>query len=523
MPALPFRRRLTWLVFLGCLVLNVVFVTTRGAWESDLAGDPDEAAHAVTALMLRDYLTGGWKQPPMTFAQQYYADFPKVALGHYPPGYYLLAGIWMLMTGASVPALIALQAALGAALCAVLYRIVSKAAGTWAGVVSALLMCLLPTGLKQMQLVMSDTLVVLLCLTAALVWRDYLNRPTPRRSLGFGLVTAAAILTKGSAMGLCVIPPLATLLCGRLALLKRVSWWLCGVPVLLMAAPWMLYSSKITAEGMLHVSLAEFLPVATAYYLEALPRVLGWPLALLAPVGVLLMLWLGRSGRGKHTAQSAALAALVCGTLLIILLVPAGLTERYLLPIMPVLMAGGAIATGMLCQSGSRGHGIASLAVMGAALSMVGWPEKRVSGFSKAVERSGVSAKADKRTTCWLVASDPRGEGAVIAATAFALPQRLPSPLRIFRGSKELSSSDWMGRGYQAAFTDEGSLLQHLDVRRITRVFLDLSVPEEARKAHEVLLAKALQSDPNRWILEFEQEVRRAPGRTGELHVYKRL
>jgi hypothetical protein len=54
-------------------------------------------------------------------------------------------------------------------------------------------------------------------------------------------------------------------------------------------------------------------------------------------------------------------------------------------------------------------------------------------------------------------------------------------------------------------------------------VFLDLSVPEEARKAHEVLLAKALQSDPNRWILEFEQEVRRAPGRTGELHVYKRL
>jgi hypothetical protein len=191
MQALLFRRRLTWLVFATCLILNLVFVTTQGAWQSDLAGDPDEAAHAVTSLMLRDYLAGGWKQPPMTFAQQYYADFPKVALGHYPPGYYLLAGAWML-PGASVPALFVLQAALGAALCAVLYRIVSKAGGTWAGVVSALLMSMLPTGLKQIQLVMSDTLVVLLGLTAALIWRDYLNRPTVRRSLGFGLVAAAA-------------------------------------------------------------------------------------------------------------------------------------------------------------------------------------------------------------------------------------------------------------------------------------------------------------------------------------------
>ena len=522
MQALLFRRRLTWLVFATCLILNLVFVTTQGAWQSDLAGDPDEAAHAVTSLMLRDYLAGGWKQPPMTFAQQYYADFPKVALGHYPPGYYLLAGAWML-PGASVPALFVLQAALGAALCAVLYRIVSKAGGTWAGVVSALLMSMLPTGLKQIQLVMSDTLVVLLGLTAALIWRDYLNRPTVRRSLGFGLVAAAAILTKGSAMGLCVIPPLATLLCGRLGLLKRVSWWLCAVPVLLIAAPWMLYSSKITAEGMLHVSLAEFLPEATAYYLKALPRALGWPLALLAPAGVVLMLWLSRGGRGKHATQSAALGALAFGALLIILLVPAGMTERYLLPAMPVLLAGVLTATGMLWQPGSRGQAIALLAVMAAALPMVGWPEKRVSGFSTSVARAGVPAGAISRQTNWLVASDPRGEGAVIAAAAFDCPQRYPSPLRVYRGSKELSSSDWMGRGYKPAFNTPKELLEHLDRLKITRVFVDLSVPANQRKEHERLLEAALVNSHASWAMEFEQTVTRSPGLIGRMRVYKRL
>ena len=34
----------------------------------------------------------------MAFAQAYYTAFPKVArAGHYPPGYYLLAGVWLLL------------------------------------------------------------------------------------------------------------------------------------------------------------------------------------------------------------------------------------------------------------------------------------------------------------------------------------------------------------------------------------------------------------------------------------------
>lgn len=514
------RRRFTWLIFLGCLILNVVFVTKRGAWESDLGGDPDEAAHAVTALMLRDYLAGGWRQNPLAFAERYYADFPKVALGHYPPGFYMLAGTWLL-PHASISSLFLLQALLGAALCGVVFRIASKSAGNTAGLLATALVGLLPTGLKQMQLVMSDLLLTLLGLAAALLWRDYLNRPTVKRALGFGFITAAAILTKGSALSLCVIPPLTTMACARFDLLKKLSWWLCGAPVALLAGPWMLYSTKITAEGMLHVPLAQFALEAGAYYLRMLPHEVGWPLSVLGVAGATWSILCPK--RCPEPSQAAALGALACGTLLIVLLVPAGMTVRYLLPCMPVLVIGAVMLIHTLVPRNTWGQMLDYLIVAFCLYFMIGCPAKRVSGFGAAVQRSGVTALGLPAPQKWLVASDPRGEGAVIAAAAFACPQRSPSLLRVYRGSKELAQSDWMGRGYQAAFADEESLLDHLDARLITRVFLDLSVPEEARKAHETLLAKAMQSTSKRWILEFEQEVTRAPGRTGKLRVYKRF
>ncbi|MBE7497007.1 MAG: glycosyltransferase family 39 protein [Verrucomicrobiaceae bacterium] len=513
------RRRLTWLVFLGCLILNVVFVTTRGAWESDLAGDPDEAAHAVTALMLRDYLAGGWRQHPLAFAEQYYADFPKVALGHYPPGFYLLAGTWLL-PHASISSLFLLQAVLGAALCSVVFRITSKSANNTAGLLAAALMALLPVGLKQMQLVMSDLLLALLGLAAALLWRDYLNRPTARRALGFGFITAAAILTKGSALGLCVIPPLATLACARFDLLKKLSWWLCGAPVALLAGPWMLYSSRITAEGMLHVPLARFVPEAAAYYLRTLPHALGWPLAVLGPAGAAWLML--RPNRCPRPSQAAALGALACGTLLVVLLVPAGMTARYLLPCLPVLVTGAVMILHPVMRRNTWGR-VLGLLIAGVCLFfMPGWPEKRVDGFSAAVQRSGMPALDAPAPQNWLVASDPRGEGAVIAATAFACPRRSPSLLRVYRGSKELAQSDWMGRGYQPAHADASSLLAHLDRRGITRVFVDLSVPETMRKEHEKRLETALQAATDRWKLDFEQPVTREPGKQGRMLVFTR-
>jgi len=148
-------------------------------------------------------------------------------------------------------------------------------------------------------------------------------------------------------------------------------------------------------------------------------------------------------------------------------------------------------------------------------------PMKDVHGFGSAVLISGLPQPGHEKEN-WLIASDPRGEGAVIAAAAFACPQRAPSLLRVYRGSKELGSSDWMGRGYQQAFGNTAELLEHLDQLQISRVFVDLSVPPDRQQPHELQLFTAMQSANDRWQLAFEQPVIRRPGETGTLRVYRR-
>jgi (E)-4-hydroxy-3-methylbut-2-enyl-diphosphate synthase len=60
------------------------------------------------------------------------------------------------------------------------------------------------------------------------------------------------------------VPPLAIVLTGRFHLLKRASLWIAPLPVLLICGPWLFFSSRITAEGMVesalrHISLLQSL------------------------------------------------------------------------------------------------------------------------------------------------------------------------------------------------------------------------------------------------------------------------
>ena len=518
----PPRRRWTWIVFFACLALNLVFQSTQGAWNSDLGGDPDEAAHAVTSLMVRDYVAGGWRQPTMDFARQYYADFPKVAMGHYPPGYYILAGLWLLPV-VSVHSLLVLQAVLSATLGAQVFRIASRFASLPAAIVTGVLMTMLPLTLKQVQLVMSDTLVTILCLWATLAWAEYLTHPSKRRATIFGLIASVAILTKGSSMGLCALPPLTVVFTRRWSLLKEPSWWLSALPVVVLAGPWMAYTASITAQGMDHSSLRHFITEAAAFYAEALPYALGWMLTALAFAGLIRLVFIVARAPGAQTPYAAAFCALVLGMCLILFLVPAGFAERYLLPVIPVLLMASALAADQLCGMLPRFRSAATVMIMTAGFALVAdCPSKHVQGFKNAVRQSGVPASTAD-VSRWLVVSDARGEGAIIAAAAFECPRRSPSPLRIYRGSKELASSDWMGREYVPRFTEEGRLLEHLDKLGIRRVFLDLSTAEAQRKPHELLLEHALSRFPERWAMDFSQTITRNRGSDGRLLVYKRL
>lgn len=511
------------LIFSICSVLILCFEWLNGAFHSDLGGDPDEAAHAVTALMVRDYMVDGLGQSPMNFARLYYEAFPRVALGHYPPLYYIVAAPWLLL-GASTSALFVLQALTLAGLATLTYHLGRRflpkalAAAAGMGVIA------LPLALKLSLHVMSDVLLALLCLWAAILWAWYMRKPSIRRALVWGCVAAAAILTKGSGIGLCLLPPVATLLAGKWRLCMTAAWWCSALPVAVLAAPWMLYSTGISKEGMTQLSPWQYFLQAVPYHLKAIPAVFGWPFTLLAAaviVGGLITGW----RRNALLPETSSLTGMAFGMTAVLLLVPVGLSTRYMLTLAPAMLLAAAAALHWFPWRGN-------VALLGKALSIFACNllltppgillRKEVNGFHAAVARSGISTSGSSPQR-WLVASDPCGEGAVIAAAAFDCPRRSAFMLRVYRGSKQLSSSDWMGRGYHAAFSTPKDLLEHLDRLNITRVFLDQSMPINQRMAHELLLETALDDAKSTWALDFEQAVNRSPWENGQLRIYKRL
>jgi Dolichyl-phosphate-mannose-protein mannosyltransferase len=249
---LPVKLVLQIVLLLAASVIGFLYLQMcHGGFTSDLGGDPDEAAHAVTALMVRDYLVGSLGTSPLAFASNYYEIFPKVALGHYPPGYYLPAAI-ALSLSCSPGVLIAMQAVWAATLAMLGWlfarRWITEGDGLLA-IFPALILLLNNEVVRVGCHVLSDLQLAALVFAAFWAWHQYLRRPSWRAGLAFGFLAAAAILTKGSAMGLAGVPLLTVLLGRRWQDVKTFHWWASAIPVLFLAGPWMAYSVRFTQEG----------------------------------------------------------------------------------------------------------------------------------------------------------------------------------------------------------------------------------------------------------------------------------
>ncbi|MCB1212081.1 MAG: hypothetical protein KDK97_22350, partial [Verrucomicrobiales bacterium] len=217
----------------------------------------------------------------------------------------------------------------------------------------------------------------------------------------------------------------------------------------------------------------------------------------------------------------ACLWTMLVATQLLMMVVPTGFSPRYVLPWWPAAVLLGVDAIFALPVN-SR---LRLPAWIGAAVwiwvSCLPIKTKHVSGFGISVAGVMHEPKLPNGGN-WLVSSDPRGEGAVIAAAAFAGGDRCSGGFRILRGSKELASSDWIGRDYELKFASDEALLAHLKENRVGWVFVDFSMPGEYLKAHETTLDTALTSPNSGWKLAWRQEVMRSDTGAGEMLVYQR-
>ena len=490
-------RRFAGFLFALLFLTSLGFQIHSGAWRSDFGGHADEAAHVVTSLMVRDYLGGGFLEcwHPMRYAEAYYERFPKVALGHYPPGFYLVAsaGLLPFRSGATFLVLMNLLCAGTGILVWSLGRRLLNHDGQAA--VVAFLYVILPQSRTYTAIVMADLLLVLLGLLAARFFLCFLRSGSIRDAFLFGLAAAGAILTKGSGIGLALLPLIALLLSGKGKWLISPRLWVAPVPVMLFAFPWMFLTAGITGEGMQESGLLEWARGALPYYGKAVISESGWVsvIALVAAGGFGTFRWIRRK-QGVTEVEAVLWALLGCG-IVIPLAVPAGLDHRYLMPVMPSILLLGASQIRHFSGKGESALGTVLICLFCLFVFGETWrPVKKLyTGASGSIERileDSEGKKAGEVSPKVLVVSSVAGEGAVIAAGALLAPDSLT----LARGSKELSLSDWMGRGYLVGFETPEELAGILGARGIDYLVTD-PPPETTPFEHWRMLGRWLDGE----------------------------
>lgn len=435
----------------GFVVFFVVALSlswSSGAFGAEFWGS-DEAAHYVTGVLALDYLKApSWR--PVEVAESFYEHYPKVAIGHWPPMFYLVQGLWMAVFSEARSSALCLMSFLAAVAALLTWRIWRVPLG-WASLIACLILLLLPVTQRLTSSVMAEMLVLCWILAAAGQYINYLQEGRTRSSLLFGLFATMAILTKANGLALALVPPLAVLASRRFDLLRRKDFYAPAFVVALICAPWYMATFELAQEGwgrswdveVLLENVAVFNTLATI-------RMVGPLVFCLAITGlaihVALPLWKGAGARPVW----AVTAALAVSVFVFHTFVAPVREERHLVFAAPALIG---LSIGAVIEVGRRLHPYRPRVVAAplVAAFVVGFlvltfkiPAKRQYGAQPAV--SAILAEAAHGDSILVSSVGPEGEGAVVAEVV--MRDSRPG-LRVMRASKTLAATDWEGRAYQ--------------------------------------------------------------------------
>ena len=538
-PVLPEQPTATGIA--ACLLLTAavgLLQVSSSAYSSEFGAFPDEAAHVVTGLMAHDFLWSGQYGSPMSYAESYYLHYPKVAIGHWPPGFYgiqlLSNGLFGGLLGFDSQAPLLLMALLGSILACLTFwlaRAVLRRAGPEQDVVSpglgwALILSgvMITSTLHQQSVyaVMTELPMALLSLGAALAYGLYLKQSQDgsayRAALLFALFASCAIMTKGSGLLLGLLPPGCVLLSHRLKLLKRLDFWLPAVVVALLCAPFYLLTLDMQRNGMMHESPSlGFLFEAVPFYFLRSVFAFGPAIVLFALLGAAALLTSWKAHQAADPEQTPAASTAPDSTLLALLVlilsvvvfhsaVPAGLEERHLMPAFApaIVLAALGIRTivprlARLVGSSRMAASLCATVILVPAVLTFDLEHKHWRGFEQA-------RQALDSTSPWkvlLVSSDPQGEGMMIADVALADGRRHAAladdtrPERYaLRASKLLASDRWSGADYVPLFESTSELFEYLSAIPVEYLVIDDSMPADEVLPHHRLLGEMAESEP---------------------------
>jgi hypothetical protein len=494
------RKSVVWTLLCCLYFLIDVGLQWRGnAFRSELGANPDEPAHYVTGLLFHDYISAGLPGNPLSYARNFYLHYPKVALGHWPPFFYMVQAAWTLPFTPSRTSVILLMAALTALLATVLCQTIWGEFSLGAGVAAAILFLSLPVIEEFSSLVMSEILSALLVVLAVLAYGRYLDTERWQPAAWFGIWATLAMLTKATGIELALIPLCAILATRRWRLLGQFSFWLPGILVVGIAGPWYLWVPGAQHESVLRFGGVRFI---IAPRLIATPKVwwdmLGAAPTMLPIIGVLI--YGKRILRGSASGKWLAGLSVLLGAYVFRLVIGAW-EDRHLVTNVPIILmfsvAGAAwLLTRPVLDSVSARFKMAIVGLAVAALVAVNIrnsPLKHHYGFDQAAQ--GIVSNPQLAKSVLLVCADPSGEGMLISE--IAMRESRPGHI-VLRATKLLANSDWMRWNYRALFSTQADTMQYVEGIPAGIVVIDR---EGWSTPHGRLLFEGIQQHPEKWEL----------------------
>ena len=464
-----------------------------GATSAAFDGYPDEPSHYLGGLMVRDYLTAGLPMAPRTYAVNYYLHLPFIAIGYWPPLFYVTEGLWMKAVGYSRSEVLLFVALIAAVLAATIFAVVRPFLGVTGAFFSALLFLLMPDVLLGTSMVMTDTAVALLSFWSVLALARFFDSGRYQDSILFGFLASCTMMTKYSGAYLALVPVLGVLIGRRWDLLRRPSFWLIPVTVAVLCAPWALYTRQYATAGIASFVKSGF-GTTVLQYLRLLTLESGVWLSILLLGGWICAGIYQAVSPAKANALILLLWVQPLSVLIFQSMAPVGTETRYLIPALPPLIV--LLGFGLTRLPRWSGAAVLAATVAGCAvLWLPGFhrPTNQIRGVVEAItgKDSGVNQA--------LVYVPSDGEGQTIAEFAMRDARR---PMRILaRTNKLIAKMDWLGNDYTSYYQRPADIEQFFVENPPDLLIVHPGVTGPRQFPHEGLLEATIQEYASSWKL----------------------
>lgn len=472
---------------------------------ADCCGYPDEPSHYINGLLIRDYIAHGIPQSPMKFAIDYYLHYPKVTLGHWPPLFHLVEGLWMLLFSGSRLSLMVMMGCWALLLAMALWW-ASQPFGRWVAFIFGLLLLILPITQDQVTMTMTEIPLSVFSFLAILSWARYLDGGRKQNAIWFGVLASCAILVKGDAWALAPTAMLATLLSGRWLRMREAIFWFSPALVAVTCIPYYWLTRAWASLGWFGGTSPNwaFTREELAVFLPRFVPVLGWAVLVLLIVGVLSCLFVSKYRKDPFLCAQVSFLLMVIAFEVII---PAGMDgDRKLYSFLPeclLLSAFGltVVAANLIPRRfGPHGAAILAAATVVACLFTNFAVVKR---FDRGFRELAIMLRnrLSNQNAGVMVISGGPFDGAIVSEFAGVFPYR---SIYMLRATEFFTDTDWAGpsRLLYNTTAELDAALSRSRARVLVVHHLDRqSTPLTA------LVETLVQQESGKWSLLFERSM----------------